>query len=204
LKNRVFGNFLYRPGPLLSPLSVSFWSRFGGFCRLKATKRPPSPRELGNGSARQGTPLRPVMHDHALKSIRPGNWPLKKTWQPLPHQTGLLSIGISPLVSTACETLLLKSLRSKWAQINQHAKALRLSHRAELFIFGPYFFALFSGGLYARAPRPQCFVLQFGFTCPTGTRRRGGSRFNSHAHARTMYHTTKPEARARRTSPGRP
>jgi hypothetical protein len=38
--------------------------------------------------------------------------------------------------------LLLKSARSKWAQIDQHTKALRLSHRAELFIFAPYFFAL--------------------------------------------------------------
>ena len=34
--------------------------------------------ELGNGSARQGTPLRPAVLDHALKSIRPGKWPLKK------------------------------------------------------------------------------------------------------------------------------
>jgi hypothetical protein len=82
--------------------------------------------------------------DHALKSIRPGKWPLKKTWQPLPHQTRLLSIGTLPLVNTAFETLLLKSARSKWAQIDQHTKALRLSHRAELLIFAPYFFALFS------------------------------------------------------------
>jgi hypothetical protein len=64
---------------------------------------------------------------------------------PLPHQTGPFSIGISPLVNTAFETLLLKSARSKWAQINQHTKALRLSHRAELFVFGLHFFALFSG-----------------------------------------------------------
>jgi hypothetical protein len=83
--------------------------------------------------------------DYALKSIRPGKWPLKKTWQPLPHQTGLLSIGISPLVNTTFETLLLKNARSKWAQIDQHTKALHLSHRAELFIFGPYFFAQFPG-----------------------------------------------------------
>ena len=53
--------------------------------------------------------------DYALKSIRPGKWPLKKTWQPLPHQTGSLSIGMSSLVNTAFETLLLKSARSKWA-----------------------------------------------------------------------------------------
>jgi hypothetical protein len=95
--------------------------------------------------------LRPAVLDDALKSTRPGNWPLKKTWRPLPHQTGLLSIGILSLLNTAFETLLLKSARSKWAQINQHTKALRLSHRAELFIFGPCFFVLFSGGLCARA-----------------------------------------------------
>jgi hypothetical protein len=34
---------------------------------------------------------------------------------------------------------------------HQHTEALRLSHQAVLFIFTPYFFALFSGGLYARA-----------------------------------------------------
>jgi hypothetical protein len=89
--------------------------------------------------------------DYALKSIWPGKWPLKKTWQPLPHQTGLLSIGMSPLVNTAFETLLFKSARSKRAQIDQHMKALRLSHRAELFIFAPYFFALFSR-VYTQAP----------------------------------------------------
>jgi hypothetical protein len=82
---------------------------------------------------------------HALKSIRPGKWPLKKNLAATSaHQTGLLSIGILPLVNTAFETLLLKSARSKWAQIDHHTKALRLSHRAELFIFAPYFFALFS------------------------------------------------------------
>jgi hypothetical protein len=99
--------------------------------------------------------------DHALESIRPGNWPLKKTWQPLPHQTGLLSIGISPLVNTALEALLLKNARSKWAQINQHTKALRLSHRAELFIFGAVLFCpcLFFQSLRARPvkikPKPK-------------------------------------------------
>jgi hypothetical protein len=90
--------------------------------------------------------LRPAELNHALKSIRPGKWPLKKTWQPLPCQTGFLSIGISPLplVNTAFEALLLKSARSKWARIDHHTKALRLSHRAELFIFifGPLVFVL--------------------------------------------------------------
>jgi hypothetical protein len=59
----------------------------------------------------------------------------KKTWQPLPHKT----------VETAFETLLLKSARSKWAQIDQHTKALRLSHRA-------YFFALFFFRACTHAP----------------------------------------------------
>jgi hypothetical protein len=89
--------------------------------------------------------------DYAPKSIRPGKWPLKKTWQPLPHQTGLLSIGMSPLVNTAFEALLLKSARSKWAQIDQHTKALRLSHREGLFIFGRRIFAQSGPPLGARA-----------------------------------------------------
>ena len=134
----------------LGPFWPSFWSHFGVFCRLKATKRL-SPWELGNGSARQGTPFRPAVLDHALKSIRPGKRPLKKTWKPLPHQPGLLSIRMPPLVDMAFETLLLKSARSKWAQIYQHTKALRLSHRAELFIFGSLVFVLFSS-VCAHAP----------------------------------------------------
>jgi hypothetical protein len=76
---------------------------------------------------------------------------VEKTWQPLPHQTGFLSIGTLPLVNTVFESLLLKSARSKWAYIDQHTKALRLSHRAVLFIFWSYFFALFPGGLPLRA-----------------------------------------------------
>ena len=36
-------------------------------------------------------------------------------WQPLPHQTGSLSMGMLPLVDTAFEALLLKSAHSKWA-----------------------------------------------------------------------------------------
>jgi hypothetical protein len=43
--------------------------------------------------------LRPVVLDRALKSIRPSNWPLKKTWQPPPHQTGLVSMGMLPLAT---------------------------------------------------------------------------------------------------------
>jgi hypothetical protein len=60
------------------------------------------------------------------------------------------SIGMVPLANTAFEALLLKSARSKWAKIDQHMKALRLSHRAELFIFGPLVFVLFSR-VYTRA-----------------------------------------------------
>jgi hypothetical protein len=105
--------------------------------------------------------LRPAVLDHALKSIRPGKWPLKKTWQPLPHQTGLLSMGMSPLVNTAFEILfLLKSARSKWTQIDQHTKALRLSHRAELFIFGALVFVLFSS-VCTRAPSPVSCVVRW-------------------------------------------
>jgi hypothetical protein len=59
------------------------------------------------------------------------------------------------LVKAAFETLLLKSARSKcytkWAQIDQHTKALRLSHRAGLFIFGRRIFAQSGPPLGARA-----------------------------------------------------
>jgi hypothetical protein len=128
----------------LGPFKPYFGPFLVSFLVVLAVYRQPSglrsPRELGNGSARQGTP---------------GNWPLKKIWQPLPHQTGLLSMGISSSLITAFEIVLLKSPRSKWAQINQRTKALRSSHRAELFIFGPCFFVLFSRGSLRARPVKQ-------------------------------------------------
>jgi hypothetical protein len=60
-------------------------------------------------------------------------------------------MGTSPLVNRAFETLLLKSARSKWTQIDQHTKALRLSHRAELFLFWAVLFCPVFRGPYARA-----------------------------------------------------
>jgi hypothetical protein len=75
---------------------------------------------------------------------------VEQTCKPLPHQTGLPTIGISPLVNTVYETLLLKRARSKWAQVNQHTKAPFKPSGGVIFCWAVVF-ALSPGGPYARA-----------------------------------------------------